>query len=150
MKNLEILVVEDESITALDLKDKLEKLGYIVPQICSTGQKAIQTAAQIHPDLVLMDIVLKGETDGIQAAEKIQKLNIPVIYLTAYSDQQTINKIKKQPSYGYIIKPYNEKELQTNIEMAIQKHKQEETIIESFEDQVEEEYKKRKIKMYKK
>jgi len=126
MKNLEILVVEDESITALDLKDKLEKLGYIVPQICSTGQKAIQTAAQIHPDLVLMDIVLKGETDGIQAAEKIQKLNIPVIYLTAYSDQQTINKIKKQPSYGYIIKPYNEKELQTNIEMAIQKHKQEE------------------------
>ena len=145
MKNLEILVVEDESITALDLKDKLEKMGYIVPQICSTGQKAIQTAAQIHPDLVLMDIVLKGETDGIQAAEKIQKLNIPIIYLTAYSDQETINKIKKQPSYGYIIKPYNEKELQTNIEMAIKKHKQEETIIESFEDQFEEEYKKRKI-----
>ncbi|MDI6644753.1 MAG: glycosyltransferase [Methanobacteriaceae archaeon] len=126
MKNLEILVVEDESITALDLKDKLENLGYQVPQICSTGEKAITTAAQIHPDLVLMDIVLKGETDGIQAAEKIQKLNIPVIYLTAYSDQQTINKIKKQPSYGYIIKPYNEKELQTNIEMAIQKHKKEE------------------------
>jgi 1,2-diacylglycerol 3-beta-glucosyltransferase len=144
MKKLEILVVEDESITALDLKEKLENLGYSVPAINSTGEQAIKTAAQIHPDLVLMDIVLKGETDGIKAAEKIQTLNIPVIYLTAYSDQQTINRIKKQPSYGYIIKPYNEKELQTNIDMAIQKHKQEESVIETFEGEIVD--KKHKIK----
>ncbi|MGC9517797.1 MAG: response regulator [Methanomicrobiales archaeon] len=146
MKKMEILVVEDESITALDLKEKLENLGYHVPAIKSSGEQAIKTAAQLHPDLVLMDIVLKGKIDGIEAAEKIQNLNIPVIYLTAYSDQQTIQRIKNKPAYSYIIKPYNEKELQTNIEMAIQKHKKEESIIETFEQElIEKEHKERVI-----
>jgi two-component system, LytTR family, response regulator LytT len=94
--------------------------------MCSTGEDAIRTAEEVKPDLVLMDIMLKGDMSGIEAAGQIrEKLNIPVIYLTAYADESTLSKAKVSEPYGYIIKPFKEIDLHTSIEMAIYKHEKE-------------------------
>lgn len=118
-----ILLVEDESIEAMDIKRTLESFGYEVPYVASSGEDAIKKALEIVPDLILMDIVLKGETDGIQAASGIKELDIPVIYLTAHSEESTIEKAKLTEPYGYIIKPYDPIELKYAIELALYKHK---------------------------
>ncbi|MFP4654609.1 MAG: response regulator [Methanohalobium sp.] len=126
MKSPKILVVEDENIVALDIKNRLNKLGYSVPSIASTGEEAVQKAEITFSDLVLMDIMLKGDMDGIEAAEKIRELyDIPVIYLTAYADDKILERAKLTQPYGYISKPFKEKDLRTNIEMALHKHKME-------------------------
>ncbi|MFW5799380.1 MAG: HD-GYP domain-containing protein [Spirochaetota bacterium] len=118
-----ILIVEDESIVGKDIKNTLEILGYEVSGIISTGEDAIEKAEEINPDLILMDIMLKGDIDGIEATKQItEKHNIPVIYLTAYSDENTLMKIQSTESYGYILKPFKEAELKTSIEMALHKH----------------------------
>ncbi len=117
-----IMVVEDESITALDLKFKLEDLGYSVPETVSSGELAIQKACTIQPDLILMDIVLAGKVDGIIAAETLMGLNIPIIYTTAYADGETVKRARKTSPYGYLIKPIEEAELYATIEMALSKH----------------------------
>ncbi len=117
-----VVIVEDEMVTALDLEKKLQKLGYTVSAIARTGEEAVNTVAEIRPDLVLMDIVLKGKMDGIRAAEMISSLDIPVIFLTAYSDDETLQRAKKASPYGYIIKPYPDKELQLTMETARGKH----------------------------
>lgn len=118
-----ILIVEDESIVAKDIQQSLKKLGYEVLGVCGTGEDAILKAEQTKPSLVLMDIMLKGDMSGIDAAEHIgQKLNIPVIFLTAYADSSTLSKAKVTEPYGYIIKPFKEIDLQTNIEIALYKH----------------------------
>lgn len=118
-----ILIVEDESIVARDIQQSLKKLGYEVLGVCATGEDAIQKAEQTKPSLVLMDIMLKGEMSGIDAAEAIrQKLNIPIIFLTAYADSSTLSKAKVTEPSGYIIKPFKEIDLQTNIEIALYKH----------------------------
>ncbi|HML26239.1 response regulator [Methanomethylovorans sp.] len=123
MTNAKILVVEDENIVALEIKKRLQKLGYIVPGVASTGEDAISKAEGILPDLVLMDIMLKGEIDGINAAGEIRKrFNIPVIYLTAYSDGDTIERAKLTEPYGYILKPFEEDDLRTTIEIALYRH----------------------------
>ena len=123
MTNAKILVVEDENIVALEIKKRLQKLGYIVPGVASTGEDAISKAEGILPDLVLMDIMLKGEIDGINAAGEIRKrFNIPVIYLTAYSDGDTIERAKLTEPYGYILKPFEEDDLRTAIEIALYRH----------------------------
>lgn len=124
MEKASVIIVEDEMITAIDLKDKLVKAGFIVPAIVSSGEEAIDTVAETRPDLVLMDIVLQGDMDGIQAAEKISSLDIPVVFLTAYSDKGTLERAKSASAYGYIIKPYPDKELQLTLETAIQKHQE--------------------------
>jgi DNA-binding LytR/AlgR family response regulator len=94
--------------------------------VCSTGEDAIKTAEEVKPDLVLMDIMLKGEMSGIEAAGQIrEKFNIPIIYLTAYADESTLSKAKVSEPYGYIIKPFKEIDLHTSIEMAIYKHEKE-------------------------
>ncbi|UZP67101.1 response regulator [Desulfovibrio mangrovi] len=129
---LSILVVDDEQIVALDIKRTLERLGYSVPAIVGDGQTAISKAAELQPSLVLMDIRLKGEMDGIQAASVITaKLGIPVIYLTAYSDEATLERAKASNPFGFLIKPFEERELHSTIEIAMLKHRSERSLDEA-------------------
>lgn len=132
MEKKQILVVEDESIIAEIIRRNLLNLGYEVPAVVSTGEKAIEKVEELSPDLVIMDIKLKGEMDGIEAAKKIRSsFNIPVIYLTAYSDQNVLERAKITEPYGYILKPLRERELQINIEIALYRHEMEKKIKES-------------------
>ena len=124
MKSASVLIVEDEMITAMDLKDKLVNSGFEVPAVVASGPEAIDAAAEIRPDVVLMDIVLQGDMDGIQAAKKISSLDIPVVFLTAYSDEETLQRAKATSPYGYIIKPYPDRELQLTLETTLQKHQE--------------------------
>ena len=129
MENAQILVVEDENIVALEIKSRLEGLGYVVLAIASSGEEAIQKAEETNPDLVLMDIKLKGDMDGIEAAGKIQtRFNLPVVYLTAYAEENTLQRAKITVPYGYILKPFEERELHANIEIAIYKHQMEKKV----------------------
>jgi DNA-binding LytR/AlgR family response regulator len=120
---INILVVEDESIVSKDIQNSLKKIGYNVVGSCNNAQEAIDVARELHPDVVLMDIMLKGNLTGIDAAEQIKLLNIPVIFLTAYADEVTLAKAKVTEPYGYILKPFKEKDLNISIEMAIHRHK---------------------------
>lgn len=119
-----ILIVEDEAIVAEDLSQQLARLRYEVLGITATGEGAAVLARQKHPDVILMDIRLKGPMDGIQAAEVIgREVKAPVIYLTAHSDSATFQRAKLTGPFGYILKPFNERELETQIEIALYKHK---------------------------
>ena len=134
MTKTRILVVEDESIVALDIQERLESLGYDVPATVATGEKAIVQAGLLNPDLVLMDIHLQGQMDGIEAADHIRRqFGIPVIYLTANADHPTVERAKFTEPFGYVIKPFEERELQTTIEIALYKHQSEHRIRESEE-----------------
>jgi PAS domain S-box-containing protein len=121
MGDIKILVVEDDSIEALDIKKTLESYGYSVPHVASRGEDAIRKAYEIMPDLVLMDIILKGNLNGIEVAREIKKLDIPTIYLTAHSEEGMVKKAMLTGPYGYIIKPYSAVELKYGIELAIYK-----------------------------
>ena len=117
MTQTRILVVEDESIVALDIQERLESLGYDVPDTVAAGEKAIVQAGLLRPDLVLMDIHLQGQMDGIEAADHIRRqFGIPVIYLTANADHPTVERAKFTEPFGYVIKPFEERELHTTIE----------------------------------
>lgn len=130
MSKINVLVVEDESIVSKDIQHSLKKLGYNVVGASATGELAIELAGSEHPDIVLMDIMLKGEMSGIQAAEKIKEQHsIPIIFLTAYADESTLSKAKVTEPYGYILKPFKEIDLHTTIEMAIYKHSKEQEIV---------------------
>ena len=130
MSKVNILVVEDESIVSKDIQHSLKKIGYNVVGSASTGEKAIELALSEKPDLILMDIMLKGSMNGIEAADIIKKeMSIPVIFLTAYADESTLSKAKITEPYGYILKPFKEIDIQTSVEMAIYKHKKEQEII---------------------
>ncbi len=123
MTNTRILVVEDESIVARGIQSQLQSLGYTVVATIASGEMVVQQAAEMRPDLVLMDIQLQGELDGIQAAQDIhERFDIPVIYLTAYSDEATLQRAKITTPYGYILKPFQKRELHTAIEMALYNH----------------------------
>ena len=134
MSSARILVVEDERITAEDIKDGLKSLGYKVPAVVHSGEEAVRKAMELQPDLVLMDIKLEGKMDGIEAAGEIKKhFDIPVIYLTAYSDENTLERARmtepsgyvlKEPS-GFVHKPFKESELHTIIELTLYRHKME-------------------------
>lgn len=129
MAKTSVLVVEDESIVAKDIQNSLKKLGYVVPSVENTGEDAIDAAGQYKPDLILMDIMLKGDISGIDAAEQIRnRYQIPVIFLTAYADESTLSKAKVTEPYGYIIKPFKEIDLHTSIEMALYKHGKEQEV----------------------
>ena len=130
MSKINILVVEDESIVSKDIQHSLNKLGYNVVGAASTGEKALELARSERPDIVLMDIMLKGQMNGIETAEIIRnEMSIPVVFLTAYADESTLSKAKVTEPYGYIIKPFKEIDLHTSIEMAIYKHSKEQEII---------------------
>ena len=118
-----ILIVEDERLISLDLSRRLPKLGYDVCAIVPTGEEAVTKAAELLPDLVLMDICLRGEMDGIQAAEIIKRENDrPVVFLSANSDEMTLNRAKLSRPSSYILKPFKERELQIGIDMALLNH----------------------------
>jgi two-component sensor histidine kinase len=123
MANEKILIVEDEELVAQDIKGTLEDLGYEVSAITPSGEEALEKIKKIQPDSVLMDIMLEGEMDGIETAQKILDLfDIPVVYITAYSNPEILQRAKKTEPYGYILKPFHERDLQINIEMALYKH----------------------------
>ncbi len=117
-----VMIVEDEGVVALELEECLRQLGYAVPAVAATGSEAIARAADLRPDLVLMDIRLKGGMDGIDAARQIMaEQKIPVIYLTAHSDDATVQRARKTAPFGYVLKPWEEKSLQIAIDMALHK-----------------------------
>jgi len=126
MANANVLVVEDENIVARDILAMLKGLGYGVAAVAASGEEAIEKATSRQPDVVLMDIVLKGRIDGVQAAQHIRDhLHIPVIYLTAYADEDTLQRAKVTEPFGYILKPFEERELHIAIELALYRHKME-------------------------
>jgi diguanylate cyclase (GGDEF)-like protein/PAS domain S-box-containing protein len=132
MEKTRILVVEDEVIIAQDLKMRLQKMGYNVPLMVATGEDAIEKTREINPDIILMDIMLIGQMDGIEAGRQIrERYYVPVIYLTAYADESMINRAKLTEASGYLMKPVAEKELHSTIEMALYKHKTEKKLKES-------------------
>ncbi len=132
MANAKILIVEDESIAALDLENRLESLGYSVAAVAASGEEAIQQAAETRPDMVLMDIRLKGDMDGIEAAQEIRaRFDIPVVYLTALADDDTLRQAKITEPLGYVLKPFEDRELYKTIEIALHKHTMERKLRES-------------------
>ena len=123
MAKANILIVEDEAIIASVIAGALKKFDYEVIDILNTGEAAVAAALQKKPDLILMDIRLQGDVDGIAPPSRSRKqLDIPIIYLTAYADEPTLERAKKTKPYGYIPKPFQEIELKTTIEMALYKH----------------------------
>ncbi|HEX3035350.1 MAG TPA: response regulator [Thermodesulfobacteriota bacterium] len=126
-----ILIVEDEIIVALDIKYILENLGYRVLDIATSGERAIKKAEETTPDLVLMDIGLSEGMDGVDSARKIRvSFDIPVVYLSAYSDKETLERADAAASYGYLHKPFAERDLHTAIQAALHKHMEERKIRE--------------------
>lgn len=126
MDKTKILVVEDEGIIAKDIENTLKAMGYGVAGVVVSGDEAIQKAVETQPDLVLMDIVLKGETDGVEAADRIRaRLDTPVVFLTAYADEKTLQRAKITGAFGYLVKPFEERELRSTIEVALYQHEME-------------------------
>ena len=127
-----IMIVEDEGIVVLDIRSNLQELGYEVAGVASSGEEAIEKVAEERPDLVLMDIRLQGRLDGIDAAGQIRaRFDIPVVYLTAHADEATLQRAKLTEPFGYLLKPFEERELQTTIELALYRHKMERKLRES-------------------
>ncbi len=132
MDKARILIVEDEILIARDLQYRLQEMGYDVLDIAGTGEEALGMVESLKPGLVLMDIRLRGDTDGIQVAEIVRrKFHTPVIYLTAYADDTTVERAKITEPFGYILKPFQDRELETSIEIAIYKHGAEHRIAEA-------------------
>ena len=120
-----ILVVEDESIIAMNLEERLMEMGYTVVGRASSGEEAIEKAREFRPDLILMDIVMPGEKDGIDASGEIKsEMDVPIIFLTAYADEKFVERAKRVEPVGYIVKPYEERELRAAIEIALYKKRE--------------------------
>ena len=120
MSNERVYIVEDERVVAIDLKRRLERLGYSVCGSASNGQDALSEIARLRPDIILMDVLLRGDLDGIEVALTVKKeLDIPVIFLSAYTDHTTIERAKEATPVGFILKPFKERELATMLEMAL-------------------------------
>ena len=121
-----ILVVEDEQIVAADILTRLQKMGYRVPAVAASGDEAIARIEEAQPDLLLMDIVLQGPADGVETVQEIKtRVDLPVVYLTAHTDQETVRRAKLTQPFGFLLKPFDERELQFTIEMALFKHRAE-------------------------
>ena len=127
-----ILVVEDGLIMARDIERRLHGMGYGVAGVAASGEEAVRMAMHVRPDLVLMDVNLRGGMDGIQTAQMIRSAaDIPVVYVTAYSDDATLNRARTTDPFGYVLKPFEEKELRTTIEMALYRHGSDKRLRES-------------------
>lgn len=117
------LIIEDESLIAEELSDRLSRLGFSVIAAVDSAEQGIAIATRERPDLVLMDIRLKGEKDGVQAAEEIrQQVDVPIVYVTAYSDRLTVDRVKASEHDGYILKPFHARELQSTVDVAMQRY----------------------------
>ena len=126
MKKAHIYIVEDEALVAKDIENSLTNMGFAVAGTANSGEKALVDVEENRPDLVLMDIKLKGELNGIETASKIRSLfNIPVVYLTAHANEEMLQKAKLTESFGYILKPFEERELGSTIDMVLYRHKME-------------------------
>lgn len=126
-----ILIVEDESVIALDLKRTLASLGYEVSATVSTAEAALEAVTETPPDLVLMDIKLRGSVDGIAAAALIRKrLAVPIVFLTSYSDEETLQRAKDVQPYAYLLKPFNDRDLRTSVEIALERSRLERSVAE--------------------
>lgn len=126
MKRERILIIENDGIIARDLEISLEKLGWQVCGIANTGRAAVEMTRDKKPDLLLVDIKLDNKMDGIDVVEEIAGfIDIPIIYLTAFTDDETLKRAKTTRSYGYIVKPFEERTLQATIEMGLNKHRME-------------------------
>lgn len=124
MSSTRLLVVEDEVLVARDIKARLVKMGYDVVDLAARGTEAIEKALSLRPDLVLMDINLRDEVDGVEAAIRIrEQYDVPVIFCTAYSNEDTLERAKVSEPYGYVLKPFDNRELEINIEIALYKHR---------------------------
>ncbi len=124
MTQATLLIVEDEGIVAQEIKSRLEKSGYKVGAVAHDGETAIAKAEELRPDLVLMDIRLKGKMDGIEAAGRIRdRFNLPVVYLTAYTDPATLERAKDVEPFGYVVKPFETRNLIVSIEIALNRHR---------------------------
>lgn len=133
-----ILVVEDERVVARDIEKRLKRLGYVIPASVASGEEAIEKVAELRPDLVLMDIRLKGQMDGIEAAEQIRAdFDTPVIYLTAYADEATLQRAKVTEPFGYIVKPFDERDLHVAVEVALRRRLSETAIRVALEKEKE-------------
>jgi PAS domain S-box-containing protein len=120
MLKARIMVVEDERLVALALEQSLKALGHEVVALVTTGEEAVRKAGELEPDLVLMDIRLKGDVDGIEAAVRIHdSFKTPIVFLTAYSDDQTLDRARAARPYGYVLKPFEEKSLKSAVAMAL-------------------------------
>ncbi|MDD4956341.1 MAG: response regulator [Candidatus Omnitrophica bacterium] len=120
MRKAKILVVEDESIIAMEIGSRLENSGYNVVGIVSSGEQAIKRTDEIIPDVILMDIILKGEIDGIETVKEIRKKHTtPIIYITAYSDKETFKRAEETSPYAFLLKPFEEDTLKDAIENAL-------------------------------
>jgi diguanylate cyclase (GGDEF)-like protein/PAS domain S-box-containing protein len=134
MAGEKVLIVEDDAIIGLHIRSSLKRMGYSVLGVVSTGEEAVVQADQFRPDLILMDISLAGSMDGVSAAEAIhKKMSLPIIFLTAFADSQTLRRAKITDPFGYILKPFDERILQISIEMALYKHSMERRLVESEE-----------------
>ncbi len=141
MPSVKILIVEDEKISAMAIGKMLADLGYTLTGIAISGEEAIRKASDVQPDLVLMDIKLDGLLDGIETAETLNRLyNIPVVYITAYEDEQIFQRAKLTAPFGYMIKPFDERLLRINIEIAIYKHQVEQKLKEKALEEEKETY----------
>jgi len=117
------LIVEDEVLIAEELRDRLSRLGFSIIAAVDSCDEAVAIAARERPDLVLMDIRLRGDKDGIQAAREIRlQVDVPIVYVTAYSDRLTLDRAKATDHDAYILKPFHRRELQSTIEVAIKRH----------------------------
>ncbi|MDZ7684607.1 MAG: response regulator [Gammaproteobacteria bacterium] len=124
MSDATLLIVEDEVLVARDIKARLTRMGYKVVGMASRGTEAVDKTLDLKPDLVLMDINLKDEIDGVEAAIRIRELyDVPVIFCTAYSNEDTLERAKVSEPYGYVLKPFDNRELEINIEIALYKHR---------------------------
>lgn len=134
MAKTRVMIVEDEDIVALDIKKILKNLGYDIAAVASTGKDAIKAAMESRPDLILMDIKLKGGMDGVETATRLRNIiDTPTIYITAYSDDDTLKRAKITEPFGYLLKPFESRELYTAIEMALYKHRMEKKLRDSEE-----------------
>ena len=132
MKKTKVLIVEDEGILSMDMAQSLEAMGYEVIDAVPSGEEAIQLLEKGEPDLILMDVQLSGELDGIQAAELINKShNIPIIYISGHTDELTLSRAKVTGPYGYITKSFNYNELNTTMEMVIYKNELQKKVVEN-------------------
>jgi PAS domain S-box-containing protein len=132
MEKSRIMVVEDEGVVALQIKEALEGMGYDVPVVALSGEEALSKLLEVEPDLILMDIQLKGGLSGIEASRRLRlRLDVPVVYLTAFSDDATLDQAQLTEPYGYVLKPFDEKSLHAIIQMSLKKHRRTRGVRES-------------------
>lgn len=137
MEAPQIFIVEDEFIIADDIQESLREIGYSVCGMAASGEAAMEKLEQIRPDLILMDVFLKGGMDGIETADRVRAaFDVPVVFLTAYANDDIIDKAKTTGAFGYLIKPFTDRELRAAIEMAMYKHRMEaerETLVKDLQ-----------------